>query len=1123
MSQTPNKKPAHTFLLFCSFAISLIAASCSGSATPTIVLSQSEEPSDSSSDNVTDWPDSSPGISSGQYLRFETISLEQGLSQSTIFSMLQDSQGFMWFGTESGLNKYDGYTFTLHQHNPDDPNSLSSNWISALIEDDAGFLWIGTSDGGLDRFNRKLEQFTHFHNDPEDPTSLSSDGITALYQDRNGEVWIGTGSGLDKFDQENERFIHYQHDPANPNSVSSNAITAIHEDQGGGLWVGTDSEGLNRFEPENKRWRHFRNDPDDPRSLSHDSVSAIFHDQSGTLWIGTNGGGLNSLVLPPAGRDDLSDAEELDQEIVLFNRYQHDPDDRDSLSDNDIRAIYQDRGGDLWIGTYFGGLNRFDPEKERFTHFQHLPYDSHSLSSNAVMSIFQDHEGLLWFGTHSGGVNKLDVGSWNFAHYKNDPDNPNSLNDNMVWALSQDQEDDLWIGTMFGGLNRFDRETGDWDHYIHNPDDPNSLSHDWVAAIYVDPMDELWIGTRSGLDRFDPQFDPALGGGTFTHYQADPDAFLQSSSNDITAIYPAQDGNLWIGTADGLYRFDRENESWTQHYYLDADNPESQSNVVLSIIEDRDGMLWIGTIGGGLTRINPDTETLSSYFNDPDDPQSLSNNIVLSIIQDHNGTLWAGTPDGLNKFDQETETFTRYREKDGLANDNVYCLAEDKGGLIWLSTNKGLSSFDPQRNKFRNYSVTNGLQSNEFNITSCTLSDSAEMFFGGINGFNAFFPDQIHDNPVIPPIVLTSLAQDGENLDQEIVIESVTEITFKWPDNSFEFEFAALSYAHPEMNQYAYLLDGFDEDWNDIGSRRYGKYTNLPGGTYTLRLRGSNNNGVWNEDGTAVKITIVPPFWATWWFQGIVLLALAGSVYTGYQLRVRNLETRGRELEIKVDERTAKLMKIEAVVKQGEMEKAITAERNRLARDLHDSITQALYSQTLFAEATARLLSAGDVQTATDHVNELRHSAQQALQEMRLLIYELRPSVLSEEGLISALQLRLESVEERSGFTTEFKVDMEIEIPSNIEESLYWISQEALNNIVKHAQASKVTLSLEQEKNTIVLDIVDNGRGFDAEKQSQHGGLGLLGIQERVDQLNGKMTIESQPGNGTRVRVELNL
>jgi signal transduction histidine kinase len=419
--------------------------------------------------------------------------------------------------------------------------------------------------------------------------------------------------------------------------------------------------------------------------------------------------------------------------------------------------------------------------------------------------------------------------------------------------------------------------------------------------------------------------------------------------------------------------------------------------------------------------------------------------------------------------------------------------------------------------------MTDSLQSNVFNSFACHMNDSGEMFFGGINGFNVFSPDQVTVNPTIPPVILTSLTQGGEEVELGLTVDSKTEVTFKWPDNAFEFEFAALSFAQPERNQYAYYLEGIEDTWKEVGTRRFGQYTNLPGGTYTLRVKGSNNDGVWNEVGTSIEVTIVPPFWGTWWFIGAALLALTGLVFGGFRLRVRNLEERGRTLELQVEQRTAKLMKTQETLRQREMEKAITAERNRLARDLHDSVTQALYSQTLYAEATSRLLAAGDVQTATEHVGELQQTAQQALQEMRLLIFELRPSVLEEEGIVSALQIRLESVEERSGFTTEFKIEGMIELPSNIEEGLYWISQEVLNNIVKHAQASNVTVILKQDQQAITLDICDDGVGFDRVKQSNQGGLGLRGIHERAVQLDGQITIESHPGKGTRVRVEVSL
>ena len=1251
----PSLRDALTLALL--VAVVLLVAACAGSTTPTLSEPKTT-PTTSQPDPVLETRSPAPQVSPRQHLRFERISLEQGLSQSTVFCMLQDSQGFMWFGTEDGLNKYDGYTFTVYKNDSDDPNSLGSNWISAMLEDDSGALWIGTRDGGLDRYDRTLDQFTHYRNDPEDSTSLSDDEITALYQDPDGVLWIGTGSGgLDRFDQEYEGFIHYQHDPSDPNSPSSNAVSIIYDDQEGTLWIGTADGGLNRFDSENERWWHYVNDPSDPHSLSHDNITAISEDQSGALWVGTKGGGLDRF----------------DQENKWFIHYQHDPDDRESLSDDEITAIYQDREGVLWIGTFFGGLNRFDSKKETFAHYQNAPGDPHSLSSNAVKSIFQDREGVLWFGTIAGGISKLSMGRWNFAHYKNDPGDPNSLGDNMVRALCQSPEGDLWIGTMFGGLDKFDRENGTWEHYRHDPDDPSSLSNDWVSAIYADHSGALWIGTRSALDRFDPETGSALGEGTFTHYQADPNGPPRSRSNNVTAIHESHEGDFWIGTEDGLFRFDRDNENWNHHYRHDPNEPQSLSNIVLSILEDQDGALWIGTVGGGLDRLDMEKETITRYQNDPDDPNSLINNFVMSTFQDQDDALWIATLGGFDRFDPATETSTHYREKDGLPNDTVYCVLEDRGGHLWLGTNNGLSRFDPHLETFTNYDVNDGLQSNEFNAGACHVSDSGEMFFGGIGGFNAFFPEYVQDNPSIPPIVLTSLVHSGEQVILDHTGEDMFEVTFEWPDNAFEFEFAALSFAHPEKNQYAYYLEGFEETWNYVGTRRNGQYTNLPGGTYTLRVKGSNNDGVWNEAGTAVKITIVPPFWQTWWFVGAAILALAGFFYGGYRLRVRNLEARSHELETQVTSRTKELSALNAVasvvsrsldldqvltnaldktlevveieaggiyllqddaqtlniavqeglsaqivaevdnLKVGEgfsgqvaqtgeplvvqdlstdprltrsvmkesgfhslaiaplvsrgqvlgtlfvttsgvrefsqqdvelivsiggqigvavenaklheraQRVAVVEERQRVARELHDSVTQSLYSLTLLAVAGQRMIQAQDLEQIAGNQARLGDLAQQALQEMRLLVYELRPLALETEGLIRALEQRLETVERRAGVQARVLVEGEIELAANLEEELYRIAQEALNNALKHARASEVLVFARVTDDSVAFEVADNGQGFDPTDIREKGGLGLIGMQERVAKIGGQLTIRSAPGEGTKVTITVPL
>jgi signal transduction histidine kinase len=492
--------------------------------------------------------------------------------------------------------------------------------------------------------------------------------------------------------------------------------------------------------------------------------------------------------------------------------------------------------------------------------------------------------------------------------------------------------------------------------------------------------------------------------------------------------------------------------------------------------------------------------------------------------------LWVGTLGGLNRLRSETGTFTHYREQDGLVNNRVYDILEDDRGTLWITTANGLSRFDPHTETFKSYGADDGLPISEFGAVH--KSESGELFFGGINGFVSFYPDQMEDNPYIPPVVLTSLQQNGKEVDAGRAPEDLREVIFRWPDNSFEFGFAALNYTQPEENQHAYILDGFDEDWNHIGSRRFGRYTNLPGGTYTLRLKGSNNDGVWNEEGVSIKVTVVPPFWDTWWFWGIVALILAGSAFGGYRLRVQGLEARSRELESQVKERTAELrrevdqrIQAEGALHLREREKAVAEERNRLARDLHDSVTQALYGVTLYSEAAAGHLALGHTDRTAEHLQELQDTAQEALVEMRLLIFELRPPVLEELGLVAALQARLQAVEGRAGLRTEFKTNLEERPPPDVEEGLYRIALEALNNALKHAQARDIRVHLYQdepertEPALVTLEIADNGVGFDLATARECGGMGLSAMEERAAELGTNLEIESRDGVGTTVMV----
>jgi len=745
------------------------------------------------------------------------------------------------------------------------------------------------------------------------------------------------------------------------------------------------------------------------------------------------------------------------------------------------------------------------------------------LSSDVVESIYEDRSGVLWIGTYGGGINKFDRGQEQFAHYQADPTNPNSLNESMVWVIYEDQAGVLWIGTGGGGLNRFDRGEGQFIHYQNESDDPNSLSNNLVTSICEDRTGVLWVGTGGGgLNRLDRQERQLI------RYQSDPYDPYSLNNDTVMSIYEDRSGMLWIGTyGGGLNRFDREKGQFV-HYRSDPDDPHGLScDIVRSIYEDQAGVLWVGTWGGGLNRFDREEERFTRYLNDPDDPHSLSNDLVTSIYEDESGVLWIGTwGGGLNRFDREKGRFTHYRygEKGGLPNDIVYGVLEDRQGYLWLSTNSGLSRFDPRTETFKTYDVRDGLQSNEFNGGAYHKSRSGEMFFGGVNGFNAFYPGDLKDNPYVPPVVLTSLTQGGEGVGLGRAVESVAEVTFRWPNNFFEFEFAALSYSQPEKNQYAYMLEGLEEDWIPVGTRRFGRYTNLSGGTYTLRIKGSNNQGVWSEEGVSVEITIVPPFWETLWFRGGAILVLAVSVIGGYRLRVRSVEARSRELETRIEQRTAELrqeidqrVQIEEALRQSEMEKAVAAERSRLARDLHDAVTQTLFSASLIAEA---LLTSWekDQEEGRQLLRELRRLTRGALAEMRTLLLELRPAALVEANLGDLLRQLAEAATGREGVTIVVTVEGERDLLPDVHIALYRIAQEALNNVVKHARANQVTVSLRcfTSGGTVELCISDDGRGFDSDcVPPDRLGLGIM--RERAQAVGATLTVESQPGAGTKI------
>jgi ligand-binding sensor domain-containing protein len=871
-------------------------------------------------------------------IKFDHISIEQGLSHSCVPAILQDSKGFLWFGTENGLNKYDGYgyevywhqpdnsasishnfirviyedrdgnlwigtdggglnkfdrkteTFTRYQHDPQNPTSLSNNYVFSICEDQSGTLWIGTNGGGVNKLDRASGQFKRYLNDPDDSSSLSNNEVYAICEDYEGTLWLGTYGGLNKYDRETGRFIHYVSRRGDPNSISSNSIWSLCEDHTGKLWIGTYQNGLNRFDPQTEKFNRYFNNPNDPHSISNNQIWTIYEDRQGNLWIGTLGGGINQLNRK---RDRF-----ISYQLELNNPY--------SLSDINIASIYQDRSGTLWIGTFGGGINALHRKKNRFHLYRSDPYDATSLSSSYVSCFWEDQKGVFWIGTSGGGLNRFDKKTGSFKRYRAEAGNPNRLQNDFINSIIEDRSGNLWVATQSGGFHRFDKRTDSFINCNIDPRNPNSLVFNHVHTLLEDHTGTIWIGTfLGGLYRYRPR------DGTLKRFPYEADNPRSMSSDFISTIYEDRSEVLWIGTRDGgLNKLKPLTESFVR-YQFDRDDSSSLShNEITTIFEDRKGFLWIGTRWGGLNRLDKEKDNFERFQYQAQNPYSISLGAIMIIYEDRAGALWIGTDGGgLNRLfsvpdsitresDSQRVAFYHYRQKDGLSSDFIRGILEDDHGNIWVSSTRGISKIYPGTGRIKNFDVSNGLQGNEFYFGSLLKSRNGEMFFGGRNGFNSFHPDSISENSYIPPIVVTdfklfnrSIRSSGKSVLSQHISET-KELVLSYQQNVFSFEFAALNFINSQKNQYMYQMVGFDENWIYAGSRRFASYTNLDPGEYNFKVKGSNDDGIWNEAGIAVRIKITPPFWATWWFRILTLLLIVGVIYIWYRFRLKNVRLR---------------------------------------------------------------------------------------------------------------------------------------------------------------------------------------------------------------------------------------
>lgn len=841
-------------------------------------------------------------------LRFSYLTTEHGLSQNSVNAITQDDQGYIWIGTQEGLNRYDGHDILLFERDAFDTTSLSHNWIWSLMIDSKKELWIGTDGGGINIYDSKSETFRAIRHDPNNDNTISSDRTSALFQDASGDYWVGTvTSGLNRIDGETGRVTRYVNSAEDPNSLPHNSILTIYEDTRDRLWIGTDGGGLALFDRTTNDFVRYQKSANE-FSLSNNTVAAILEDRDGWLWVGTRDGGLNKL----------------NTETGKFVRYQFTGDDPTSLSNNFVRDILQDRDGTLWIATD-RGINEWHPDRDGFARYYSKDSDSSSLSDNRLTKLFQSTDGVLWVGSFHG-VNKWNFLSDAFTHYRKED---GALGADVVTSIAESSTGDLWIGTYGGGITRIDRLAGKVTIYRKDRLDPDSLGDNRVMAIFIDNKDIVWAGTRSeGLNRLDPETGSVERITTPT-----------LSSNRISAIYGDPDGTLWVGTfGAGLNRIDPQgNVDWFRNEKTDPTSLGGDR--VLTISRDSAGELWIGTERGGLNRFVSTTGKFVRHRHDPTNPDSISSNAAWEIYETSDGSLWVATmSDGLNQWKPEDRAagnvvFKKWSKADGLRSNTVYGLLEDDTGNLWVSTNGGISRLNYKTREIRHYDRRNGLIGDEYNLGARTRSRTGQLLFGGSEGVVAFIPGQIRRSEAIPPISLSGFSP----LERLAVRHSGTlieePVVLSYTDNYVAFEFAALDYTSPDKNDYRYRLEGFDDDWLNPGKQRRITYAALPSGKYLFRVKAANNDGMWNETGAAMAVLVEPPPWLTrpaYALYALLFTVLVVGLFRRHRAQRATEQHQREELERQVKQRTSEL-----------------GERNRQLEDLNGKLMQASFTDSL--------------------------------------------------------------------------------------------------------------------------------------------------------------------------------
>lgn len=999
---------------------------------------------------------------------FIRIGTEQGLAPGNVNDIVQDSNGFIWLGTESGLCRYDGYEFKTYTNNLADSNSLSYNNIFSLLMDKDGIIWVGTLGGGLNKFDTKTGRFVRFLHDKNNPKSISNDIVFKVYKDSFNKIWVTTlGGGLNQFDPITEEFINYKFDKSDVSSISSNMASAIFEDSKKNLWIGTFDGGLNLFNSKDNTFTHFKNKPSNKNSINHNQVMDIIELSNDSLLIATFGGGINIF----------------NTNNQKFTNHENKNGFEFQTEHRNIRKLYDD-GANFWIGSY-NGLYKYAKNTKKITKFIFDQENPFSINNNKIREIFEDENGIIWIGTIYG-VNKYDVNRKKFDFNPFGSDEDKLFGEVNYFPKSITNKSIRWP-TVNKSINQRQRKI----KYYGNSNLNKNFKSKYSINFFKDESNTLWIGDYDGLKYYDNKENE------FKYIEFFNDAKSGLSNNFIKSFYFDSVGDFWAGTlGGGLTHLSKSSGEIKRYVHDEGDTNSISDSRVIPIFEDDFGELWVGTYGG-LNKFDREKEVFKWYKYSPSDITSISNDRIYSIYLSNLGELWIGTYQGLNKYIRETDSFEHITVEDGLAGNTIYGILEDDENNLWIRTNKGISKYNPTRKIIRNYYRNDGFEGVESNSSIFIKNKKGKLYFSGLNGYNSFYPKDIIDNTIPPKIVFSKL----KILDDVIEIgdpnylpkslNEIDELILSYKDKVFSIEFSALHYAIPLKNKYAYMLEGFIDRWTFTdANHRVASFTNLSAGEYTLHVIASNNDGVWNETGRSLKIIITPPYWETWWFRLSALVVLILLIFIVYEIRLTRL------IEI---ERT----------------------RARIARNLHDDVGGTLASIQYFVDAIRK-------NKTEKHVNKfldlIMASSNDAQEKIRDIIWTVNPK---EDGLTRFLVkfnrhasdlLDSHNIKYKMYFP---KVDVEKKIGMEKRQHIWCICKETITNIIRHSNCSNVNVAFSLEGNILKYSIEDDGVGFN--KSTTAAGDGLTNIAFRSEKLGAKYKIETEEKKGLKFEISFEI